>query len=96
MKLEWSPLAIERVLEIAQYIALDKPSVAQEWAVDVFNCVEKLKIHPKLGRMVPEIKDDDYRELIHGNYRIVYKIDTQVSILTVRHCRQILSIEDVE
>ena len=28
MEIEWSPLAVERVIEMAEYIALDKPDVA--------------------------------------------------------------------
>jgi toxin ParE1/3/4 len=31
MKIVWSPLAIDRVSEIAEYIALDKPLAAANW-----------------------------------------------------------------
>ncbi len=30
MKIVWSPLAIERVSEIADYIALDNPLIAEQ------------------------------------------------------------------
>ena len=40
MKLKWSPLALERVKEIAQYIALDKPSAAENWVDGLFETVE--------------------------------------------------------
>ena len=65
-------LAIERVLELAEYIALDKPDMAIEWATDIFDSTEKLEEYPILGRVVPEIKDEDYRELLEGNYRVIY------------------------
>ena len=97
MEVEWSPLSIQRVLELADYIALDKPDVATQWASDIFDSTEKLKEHPKLGRIVPEIKDDDFRELIEGNYRIVYWLGTsKISILTVCHGRQLLPIDEVK
>ncbi|MCF6319618.1 MAG: type II toxin-antitoxin system RelE/ParE family toxin [Proteobacteria bacterium] len=92
MKLKWSPLAMERVLEIA----LDKPSAAEKWATDIFKITDNFKHNPKLGRIAPELYDESFRELIQGNYRIVYKIDTQISILAIRHYKQMLTIEDVE
>ena len=97
MKIEWSPLAIERVLELAEYIALDKPEVAIEWATDIFDSTEKLKDHPKLGRVVPEIRDENYRELLEGNYRVIYWLgNSKISVLTVCHGKAILPIDEVK
>ena len=42
MEVEWSPLLIQRVLEIADYIALDKPDVATQRASDIFDSTEVL------------------------------------------------------
>jgi len=97
MEIEWSPLAIERVLELAEFIALDKPEVAIEWASDIFDSTEKLIKHPKLGRVVPEINDEEYRELIEGNYRVVYWLGaSKISVLTVCHGRRILPLDEVK
>jgi len=96
MKIIWSPLAIDRVSEIAQYIALDKPAAADNWINTLFSKVGQLMLSPKSGRVVPEIGDEQFRELIYGNYRILYRIEKkQVPILTVRHGKQILPIEDM-
>lgn len=97
MEVEWSPLSIQRVLELADYIALDKPEVATQWASNIFDSTEKLKQHPKLGRVVPEINDDDFRELIEGNYRVVYWLgSSKISILTVCHGKQLLPLDEVK
>ena len=97
MVIEWSPLAIERVIELAEYIALDKPEIANKWASNIFDSTEKLKKHPKLGRVVPEINDDDYRELIEGNYRVVYWLgSSKISVLTVCHGRKLLPLDEVK
>jgi plasmid stabilization system protein ParE len=94
MKIQWSPFAIDQVTNIAQYIAEDKPNVAGKWIVSIFDTVEKLSSFPKLGRIVPEFNVDEIRELLHGNYRIIYQISSSVvEILTVRHCSQILPDE---
>ncbi len=96
MKIVWSPLAVERASEIADYIAQDKTAAAAKWINVVFSKVEKLAFSPEIGRVVPEIKNDQFRELIYGNYRILYRIEKkQISILTIRHGRQILPIEDI-
>ena len=96
MKIIWSPLAIDRASEIAEYIAQDKPSAAEKWIITIFSKVEQLKSSPEIGRVVPEIRNDQFRELIYGNYRIIYRIEkTQISILTVRHGKQILPIDEI-
>ncbi len=97
MKLIWSPLAIDRVAEISQYIAQDSLNAAQKWVDSIFQAVERLEQFPKSGRIVPEIRQDDFREIIHGNYRIIYKIEGErISILTVRHGKQILPIDEIK
>ena len=96
MRISWSPLAIDRALEIADYIAKDKSSAAEKWIDTVFAKVEQLKSSPEIGRIIPEINDSQFRELIYGNYRIIYRIESkQISILTIRHGRQILPINEI-
>jgi toxin ParE1/3/4 len=96
MKIIWSPLAIERASEIAEYIAQDKPSAAEKWIDTVFTKVETLKSAPEIGRVVPEIRNSQFRELIYGNYRIIYRIEEKkISILTIRHGMQILPIDEI-
>ncbi len=97
MKITWSPLAIDRVAEIAKYIAQDSLNSAQKWVESTFNIVERLEQFPKSGRIVPEIMQDDFREIIHGNYRIIYRLQSEsISILTVRHGRQLLPIDEIK
>ena len=96
MKIIWSLLAIDRASEIAEYIAQDKPSAAENWINTVFSKVEVLESHPETGRPVPEIRHNQFRELIYGNYRIIYRIKKkQTSILTIRHGKQILPIDEI-
>ncbi len=64
MKLTWSPLAIERISEIAEYIAQDKPTTAEKWVDKIFNLVERLSEFPESGRVVPEIDNKMFREII--------------------------------
>ena len=94
MSLNWSPLAITRLTEVAKYIALDNPVAAERLVKKVFSQVEKLSEFPERGRMVPEVGNKAIREIISGNYRIIYRLqDREISILTLRHVKQVLSIE---
>jgi toxin ParE1/3/4 len=46
--------------------------------------------------MVPEINNKMIREVLSGNYRVIYKLeDREISILTVRHVKRVLSIEEL-
>jgi toxin ParE1/3/4 len=96
MKIIWSPLAVDRASKIADYIAQDKPSAAEKWINTVFSKVEQLKSSPEIGRIVPEINNTQFREIIYGNYRIIYRIEKKrISILTIRHGKQILPINEI-
>jgi plasmid stabilization system protein ParE len=97
MKLAWSPRALERASEIAQYIAEDSPDAAKLWLIEIFGVVGRLEEGPKSGRVVPEAGRDEIREILHGNYRIVYRIESkQIAVLTIRHVRQLLSMKEIK
>ena len=97
MRIQWSPLAIDRVSEIADYIAQNNPIAADKWVDSIFDRVKQVKDFSRSGRYVPEVRRKDIRELPYGNYRIIYRIEKKViSILTVRHYKQILPIKDID
>jgi addiction module RelE/StbE family toxin len=97
VKVVWSPLALERVEEIAEYIAAENVEATRILLIDIFSVVGRLRRFPKSGRTVPEVNRKDIREIIFKKYRIVYRVARQqVSILTVRHGKQRLPREEVE
>ena len=97
MKIIWSPDAVDSVRDIATYIALDKPIIAREWAEKIFDKVEVLSDFPETGRVVPEIGRNEIRELIHGRYRIIYKIELkEILILTIKSFRQDLKTDEIK
>jgi plasmid stabilization system protein ParE len=96
MRLIWSPLAVERISEIAGYIARDNPIAAEKWVTNIFAMVERLSEFPESGRLVPEMRNIMFREIINGNYRVIYKYENStVSILTVRHGKQLLPVDEI-
>ena len=95
MKIVWSPLALGRVEDIAQYIAEDNPDAAIRWVDDLFTAVGRLADFPESGRMVPEVCSPRIKELIFGTYRIIYSVRDQVDILTVRRSSQLLRLSEL-
>ena len=95
MRIVWSPLALGRVEDIAQYIAEDKPNVAVEWVDGLFATVERLSDFPESGRIVPEVGTRRIREVMFGAYRVIYSVKKQIDILTVRRGSQLLRLSEL-
>lgn len=85
MKIIWSPKAALDLNRIVDFISRDKKEAALQWARLIHRKVSRLQRFPKSGRVVPEVGREEIREILIGDYRVVYKIGAQVSILTVFH-----------
>lgn len=96
MNIVWSPLALERVEEIALYIAEDNPEAAAKWVDDLFSAVERLADFPESGRIVPEVGSSRIRELIFGAYRVIYSVKSRVDILTIRRGSELLRLSEID
>ena len=93
----WSPRAIERAAEIAACIEADRPDAARHWVEGLFKAAKSLTVFPRRGRRVPEFNRPEYRELIYGNYRMIYRVAEQrVNIVTVRHSRRLFDTTEIE
>ncbi len=85
-EVRWTPQAADDLAAITNFIAPDSPYYASLFAIDVIRAVERLQAFPRSGRVVPEAQMPDIREIVLGNYRIVYRIqDDVVIVLTVWH-----------
>lgn len=86
MRVIWSRRAIQRLSNVHDYIAEDSPTDALRMIDRLTLRTGALTDHPELGRVVPEYRLTNVRELIEGGYRILYRIvGDNVRILSVRH-----------
>jgi addiction module RelE/StbE family toxin len=84
MRVRWTFRAREDLKEIGAYIAQDNPLAARRWVARLKERTRILTRMPRAGRVVPERQRDDIRELIEGNYRIVYQVtERSIDILMV-------------
>ena len=82
----WTVGARNDLQQIIEYIRQDSTAFATAMAERIVSGVERLRRHPKLGRIVPEYEDETIRELIIGNYRVIYRVRRQrVGILAIIH-----------
>ena len=81
----WSEPALDDLDEIAEYIAVDKLSAAQNLVKKVFDRVDRLIDAPKSGRKVPELSPSKYKEVVVGPCRVFYRFsEDTVYILHVK------------
>ena len=96
MQLIWTREALERLTEIEEYIAKDSQARAINFINHLLSQGETLKDHPKIGRVVPEVGNENIRELIARKYRIIYRVsDKRVEILTVFEGHRLLRLDEL-
>jgi toxin ParE1/3/4 len=87
-----SRYAEDDLIEIIEYYNLKNEIYSQKLLLALEKKVEELKEYPERGRVVPELEKQnilEYRELIEGNYRIIYAIeDKNVIIHTIIDSRR--------
>lgn len=89
----WTQRARRDLREIGDYIAVDNPAAARRHVERLRTRARQAAEHPQSGRRVPELNRDDLRELIEGNYRIVYRVNEQkVEVLTVFEGHRLLRL----
>jgi len=83
---KWTKNSLEELDEIANYISKDSLKYAKILTNQIFEMASHLEQFPKLGRIVPEYKDPNLREIIYKNYRIIYLIKKKnIEIISVIH-----------
>ena len=92
----WTDQALNDVEDIAVYISTDSVYYARLFTQKTFSVVKRLGDFPKSGRVVPEINMDNVREIVLGNYRIIYRLkDDLVEILTIYHSSRLLNADGI-
>ena len=87
VRINWTIGAKKNLKSIAAYISRDSKRYAKRQINQIRSRTQILKAQINIGRKVPEVNKDNFRELIEGNYRIIYKIvsKNRIDILTVHH-----------
>jgi plasmid stabilization system protein ParE len=87
-KIKWTEKATHNLHSIYEYISRDSVIYAGKFVKSLIKATNRLEDMPYCGRIVPEFENDDFREVIYRNYRIVYRLqgkNNDVEILAVIH-----------
>ena len=92
VKIVWTEVAIQDLKTIFDFIAGNSSRHAGITANRIYQKVQLLTHNPEAGRIVPELNRQSVRELIEGNYRIIYKrrSKSQVDILRIYHSTRLM------
>ena len=95
-RIVWSAHAAGQLETIVEFIAAGSPAEARRFKTRVLRRVESLASHPALGGWIAEDQGRTYRELLQGNYRIIYRTTNEaVFIVTVRHAARLLPPDEL-
>ena len=93
---KWTNHALVQLRHIHNYIAQDSPLYAKRMSDALVRKTFLLEALPRMGRVVPELNDENVRELSLYSYRILYQIKTiHIDILAVIHKRRDLQAGEI-
>ena len=96
-RLIWTSQVLDDIEAICKFIARDSNHFAHLFANKIFERAGILESFPNAGRIVPESSQESIREILCGNYRIIYRIlEDEVQILTVHHSSRLFVPSNIE
>ncbi|NCS90063.1 MAG: hypothetical protein AUK34_07520 [Ignavibacteria bacterium CG2_30_36_16] len=97
MTIYWSPLAVDRLENIFEYISKEENDAAYKLVSKILKKVETLSKFPERGRKVPEANREEIREVFESEYRIIYRVEAKkVFVLSIRNFKQLLPDNDLK
>lgn len=96
-KVAWTESAVSDVEHYASYIAQDSAIYAAKFTSEIRSMAKTLADFPERGRRVPFVDHHQVREIISGNYRLIYQLtEDTVYILAIEHGARLLNIDDLK
>lgn len=82
----WTETAWRDLEHVADYIAQDSPGYASAFVERLRDAASSLAELAHRGRMVPELGEPSVRELLVGNYRLIFEIHShRIYLLALIH-----------
>jgi plasmid stabilization system protein ParE len=94
----WSPRALLDLDAIESHIAKDHPSAASRLIAKIIKRAKRIELFPLSGGYVEEDDHQRYRQVLQGNYRVIYRYETSINtayIMTVIHAARLLDPEQL-
>ncbi len=72
---------LKKIELIYEYIKKDKPVASKKFVSTLNSKIKNLKTFPKMYRKSIYFDDENYRDLIHEGYTVIYKIENDKIII---------------
>jgi toxin ParE1/3/4 len=98
-RVEITQIAEADLQEIHRYISIDNQIAADQLLNDIERQIDSLEKFPLRSPVIPEAKElgRDYRQIIYGNDRTIFRIDgARVIIMRIIHGARLLSLQVFE
>jgi addiction module RelE/StbE family toxin len=97
VQIKWTRMAVEDLKSIYDFISKGSKKYAQLEIIKIKARTSVLKTTPLIGKEVIEKGNPSVRELVEGNYRIIYKIidNEKIDILTIHHSARDLKRREI-
>ena len=85
-RVAWTLAAVDDLEQAAEYIGRDSPRYSAALVREALRAARSLSTFSNRGRIVPELDNQNIREIFVGRYRLIYHVGAQaVSILGLIH-----------
>jgi len=88
VQVEWADPAFEDLRCIHDYISRDSMKYAQIIVEKIVSVAGRLSAFPESGSTLPELPDSEYRQVLVGSYRVIYRFevtDNRVLVVAIVH-----------
>jgi toxin ParE1/3/4 len=86
MNVHWTKTARDHLAAIHGYISQNSPEYARHMVDRLTRRSQQIAEFPQSGRIVPEYRLEQIREVIEGSYRVIYHLTaTRIDVLAVVH-----------
>ena len=89
----WSPRALLDLDAIETYIAQDNATAARRLVAKIVHRAKRIEMFPEGGGFVEEDESHRYRQVLQGNYRVIYRYESAertAYVITVIHAARLL------
>jgi len=82
----WRDNAKEDLRDVLHYLSRYPTAYVDTWTEDLARKLRLLEAFPEMGRIVPENEISHFREILIGNYRLLYiYLNNSITIIAIRH-----------
>ncbi|HYI10093.1 MAG TPA: type II toxin-antitoxin system RelE/ParE family toxin [Thermoanaerobaculia bacterium] len=74
MRVDWTATARREFNQAFDYMFNERPAAALAWQEDVRSMLEMIELHPEMGHRHRSTPGGEYREMIVGRYRFIYRL----------------------